>query len=154
LLTSLVYADFLAFYTLSPPPLLNSCLLPVLLAYLNKMGMFHKFLLLLSLCTGIYAYNEEEEGEYFVVKPLISSFVNGSNIAQTPPSTRRPFNIPRMADPTTTTRTTTGTTSTTSTTPSTSRATTPRSTTTTSELPFLPTINRYYLIGNLYTPVP
>ncbi len=119
----------------SPPPLLNSCLLPVLLAYLNKMGMFHKFLLLLSLFTSIYAYNEEEEGEYLVVKPSISSFVNGYNIAQTPPSTRRPFHIPSMADLTTTTWTTTGTTSTTSTTPSTFRTTTPRSTITTSKSP-------------------
>jgi hypothetical protein len=99
LLTSLVYADFLAFYILSPPPLLNSCLLPVLLAYLNKMGMIHRFLLLLSLFSSIYAYNEEEEGEYLVVKPSISSFVNGSKFVQTPPSTRRPYNVPRMTDP-------------------------------------------------------
>ena len=69
---------------LFPPPLLNSCLLPVLLAYLNKMGMFHRFLLLLSLFSSVYGYNEEEEGEYLVVKPSISSFVNGSKIVQTP----------------------------------------------------------------------
>ncbi len=142
LLTSLVYAyaDFLAFYT-PPPPLLNSCLLSVLLAYLNKMGTFHWFLLILSV-SSVFCYNEEEEEAYLVVKPLISSFVNGSNIVQTPPTTRRPYNAPRMPDLSTTTRTTTGTPSTTSTTPSTLRTTTPRPTTTTSKPAFLPTINR------------
>jgi hypothetical protein len=44
------------------------------------MGMFHRFLLLLSLSSSVYGYNEEEEGEYLVVKPSISSFVNGSKI--------------------------------------------------------------------------
>ena len=128
----------------SPPPLLNSCLLSVLLAYLNKMGMFHRFLLLLSLFSNVYGYNEEEEGEYLVVKPSISSFVNGSNIVQTPPTTRRPYNAPRMPDlTTTTTRMTAGTSSTTSTTRSTPRTTTtPRPTTTTSKPAFLPTLNR------------
>jgi hypothetical protein len=126
--------------TLLPPPLLNSCLLSVLLAYLNKMGTFHWFLLILSV-TSIYCYNEEEEEAYLVVKPSISSFVNGSTIVQTPPTTRRPYNAPRMPD-STTTRTTTGTPSTTSTTPSTLRTTTPRPTTTTSKPAFLSTINR------------
>ncbi len=115
LLTSLVYASWLSIY--SPPPLLNSCLLSVLLAYLNKMGTFHWFLLILSV-SSIYCYNEEEEEAYLVVKPSISSFVNGSTIVQTPPTTRRPYNAPRMPDlTTTTTRMTTGTSSTTSTTP-------------------------------------
>jgi hypothetical protein len=129
--------------TLLPPPLLNSCLLSVLLAYLNKMGTFHWFLLILSV-SSIYCYNEEEEEAYLFVKPSISSFVNGSNIVQTPPTTRRPYNVPRMSDLTTTTpRTTTGTSSTTSTTQSTPRTTTtPRPTTTTSKQAFLPTINR------------
>ena len=146
LLTSLVYAyaDFLAFYTLPPPPLLNSCLLSVLLAYLNKMGTFHRFLLILSVLSSVYCYNEEEEEAYLVVKPSISSFVNGSNIVQTPLTTRRPYNAPRMPDlTTTTTRMTTGTSSTTSTTMSTPRTTTtPRPTTTTSKPAFLPTLNR------------
>jgi hypothetical protein len=144
LLTSLVYAyaNFLAFYTPPPPLLLNSYLLSVLLAYLNKMGMFHWFLLILSV-SSIYCYNEEEEEAYLFVKPSISSFVNGSNIVQTPPTMRRPYNVPRMPDMTTTTpRTTTGTLSTTSTTPSIPRTTTPRPTTTTSKPSFLPTINR------------
>jgi hypothetical protein len=66
--------------------LLNSCLLSVLLAYLNKMGTFHWFLLILSV-SSICCYNEEEEEAYLVVKPSISSFVNGSNIVQTPPTT-------------------------------------------------------------------
>ena len=143
LLTSLVYAytDFLAF-TLLPPPLLNSYLLSVLLAYLNKMGTFHWFFLILSV-SSIRCYNEEEEEAYLFVKPSISSFVNGSNIVQTPPTTRRPYNVPRMPDMTTTTpRTTTGTSSTTSTTPSTPRTTTPRPTTSTKKPSFLPTINR------------
>ena len=49
------------------------------------MGTFHRFLLLLSLFSSIYCYNEEEEGEYLVVKPSISSFVNGSkNCADSP----------------------------------------------------------------------
>jgi hypothetical protein len=60
------------------------------------MGVFHRFLLFLSLFSSVYAYNKEEEGEYLVVKPSISSFVNGSKIVQTPSSTRRPYNIPRM----------------------------------------------------------
>ena len=129
--------------TLLPPPLLNSCLLLVLLAYLNKMGMFHWFLLILSV-SSIFCYNEEEEEAYLVVKPSISSFVNGSTIVQTPPTTRRPYNAPRMPDlTTTTTRMTTGTSSTTSTTLSTPRmTTTPRPTTTTSKPAFLPTLNR------------
>ena len=140
LLTCLVYAyaNFLAF-TILPPPLLNSCLLSVLLAYLNKMGTFHWFFLILSM-SSIYCYNEEEEEAYLFVKPSISSFVNGSNIVQTPPTTRRPYNVPRMPDMTTTTpRTTTGTSSTT---PSTPRTTTPRPTTSTKKPSFLPTINR------------
>ncbi len=126
-----------------PPPLLNSCLPSVLLAYLNKMGSFHRFLLILSVLSSVYCYNEEEEEAYLVVKPSISSFVNGSNIVQTPPTTRRLYNAPRMPDPSsTTTRTTTGTPSTTSTTPSTLRTTTPRPMTTTSKPAFLPTLNR------------
>ena len=127
----------------SSPPLLNSCLLLVLLAYLNKMGMFHWFLLILSV-SSIFCYNEEEEEAYLFVKPSISSFVNGSNIMQTPPMTRRPYNAPRMPDlTTTTTRMTTGTSSTTSTTLSTPRTTsTPRPMTTTSKPAFLPTLNR------------
>jgi hypothetical protein len=126
-----------------PPPLLNSCLLSVLLAYLNKMGTFHRFLLILSVLSSVCCYNEEEEEAYLVVKPSISPFVNGSNIVQTPPTTRRPYNAPRMPDiSSTTTRTTTGTPSTTSTTPSTLRTTTLRPTTTTSKPAFLPTINR------------
>ena len=128
LLTSLVYAyaNFLAFYT-PPPPLLNSCLLSVLLAYLNKMGTFPWFLLILSV-SSIYCYNEEEEEAYLFVKPSISSFVNGSNTVQTPPTTRRPYNVPRMPDMTTTT-------------PST-QTTTSRPTTSTKKPSFLPTINR------------
>ena len=124
-------------------PLLNSCLLSVLLAYLNKMGTFHWFLLILSV-SSIFCYNEEEEEAYLFVKPSISSFVNGSNILQTPPTTRRPYNAPRMPDlTTTTTRMTTGTSSTTSTTLSTPRTTsTPRPMTTTSKPAFLPTLNR------------
>ena len=144
LLTSLVYAyaSFLAF-TILPPPLLNSYPLSVLLAYLNKMGLFHWFLLFLSV-SSICCYNEEEEEAYLFVKPSISSFVNGSNIVQTPPTTRRPYNVPRMPDMTTTTpRTTPGTSSTASTTPSTPRTTTtPRPTTMTSKPAFLPTLNR------------
>ncbi len=162
LLTNLVYAyaNFLAFYT-PLPPLLNSYLLSVLLAYLNKMGTFHWFLLILSV-SSIYCYNEEEEEAYLFVKPSISSFVNGSNIVQTPPTTRRPYNVPRMPD-LTTTRTTIETSSTTSTTPSIPRTTTPRPTTTTSKPSFLPTVNRYkltiyltlwYRITVLYRTVP
>ena len=133
----------LGFLYTPPPPLLNSLLLSVLLAYLNKMGTFHWFLLILSV-SSIYCYNEEEEEAYLVVKPSISSFVNGSNIVQTPLTTRRPYNAPRMPDlTTTTTRMTTGTSSTTSTTMSTPRTTTtPRPTTTTSKPAFLPTLNR------------
>ncbi len=52
------------------------------------MGMFHWFLLFLSV-SSICCYNEEEEEAYLFVKPSISSFVNGSNIVQTPPTTRR-----------------------------------------------------------------
>jgi hypothetical protein len=141
LLTSLVYASWLSIYS-SPPPLLNSCLLSFLLAYLYKMGTFHRFLLILSV-SSIYCYNEEEEEAYLVVKPSISSFVNGSTIVQTPPTTRRPYNAPRMPDSSTTTRMTTGTSSTTSTTLSTPRTTTtPRPTTMTSKPAFLPTLNR------------
>ena len=127
LLTCLVYAytNFLAF-TILPPLLLNSCLLSVLLAYLNKMGMFHWFLLILSV-SSICCYNEEEEEAYLFVKPSISSFVNGSNIVQTPLTTRRPYNAPMMPDLTTTTTRTT---------------TTPRPTTLTKKPSFLPTINR------------
>jgi hypothetical protein len=133
----------LGFLYTPPPPLLNSCLLSVLLAYLNKMGTFHRFLLILSVLSSVYCYNEEEEEAYLVVKPSISSFVNGSNIVQTPPTTRRPYNVPRMPDPSsTTTRTTTGTPSTVSTTPSTLRTSTPRPMTTTSKPAFLPTLNR------------
>ena len=129
--------------TLLPPPLLNSWLLSVLLAYLNKMSMFHWFLLILSV-SSIFCYNEEEEEAYLFVKPSISSFVNGSNIVQTPPTTRRPYNAPRMPDlTTTTTRMTAGTSSTTSTTLSTPKTTsTPRPMTTTSKPAFLPTLNR------------
>ena len=132
----------LGFLYTPPPPLLNSCLLSVLLAYLNEMGTFHRFLLILSVLSSVYCYNKEEEEAYLIVKPSISSFVNGSKIMQTPPTTRRPYNAPRMPDSSTTTRTTTGTSSTTSTTPSTLRTTTPRLTTTTSKPSFLPTINR------------
>jgi hypothetical protein len=128
--------------TLLPPPLLNSYPLSVYLAYLNKMGLFHWFLLFLSV-SSICCYNEEEEEAYLFVKPSISSFVNGSNIVQTPPTTRRPYNVPRMPDMTTTsTQTTTGTSSTSSTTPSILQTTTPRPTTTTKKPSFLPTINR------------
>ena len=107
------------------------------------MGTFHWFFLILSV-SSIRCYNEEEEEAYLFVKPSISSFVNGSNIVQTPPTTRRPYNVPRMPDMTTTTpRTTTGTSSTSSTTPSTPRTTTtPRPTTSTKKPSFLPTINR------------
>ena len=125
--------------TLLPPPLLNSYPLSVLLAYLNKMGTFHWFFLILSV-SSICCYNEEEEEAYLFVKPSISSFVNGSNIVQTPPTTRRPYNVPRMPDMTTTTpRTTTRTSSTTQSTPQT---TTSRPTTSTKKPSFLPTINR------------
>jgi hypothetical protein len=104
--------------------------------------MFHWFLLILSV-TSIVCYNEEEEEAYLFVKPSISSFVNGSNIVQTPPTTRRPYNVPRIPDMTTTSpRTTTGTSSTSSTTPSFPQTTTPRPTTSTKKPSFLPTINR------------
>ena len=141
LLTSLVYTSWLSIYS-SPPPLLNSCPLSVLPAYLNKMGTFHWFLFILSV-SSIYCYNEEEDEAYLFVKPSISSFVNGSSIVQTPPTTRRPYNAPRTPDlTTTTTRMTVGTLSTTSTTRSTPRTTTtPRPTTTTKPV-FLPTLNR------------
>jgi hypothetical protein len=36
------------------------------------------------LFSSVYCYNEEEEGEYLVVKPSISSFVNGSKIGRLP----------------------------------------------------------------------
>ena len=128
--------------SLSSPPLLNSYLLSVLSAYLNKLGTFHWFFLILSV-SSVRCYNEEEEEAYLFVKPSISSFVNSSSIVQTPLTTRRPYNVPRMPDMTTTTpRTTTGTSSTSSTTPSILQTTTPRPTTTTKKPSFLPTINR------------
>jgi hypothetical protein len=49
------------------------------------MGTFHWFFLIFSV-SSIYCYNEEEEEAYLVVKPSISSFVNGSTIVQTPPN--------------------------------------------------------------------
>ncbi len=48
------------------------------------MGTFHRFLLLLSVLSSVYCYNEEEEEAYLIVKPSISSFVNGSKIENSP----------------------------------------------------------------------